>query len=83
MIILNPFLDQANRYFLLEFKGTENTIRVRQIKVMGRSSRNNLENILKLEDTFFLQNQICEIETLKVFRLLTNQVSEDLVFFSK
>ncbi|CAI9731993.1 E3 ubiquitin-protein ligase MYCBP2-like [Octopus vulgaris] len=70
--------DQKCRYMKLEMKGPDNSLRLRQIKVLGEIEGcdcriNNMKNPLKM------QQDNCEAETLKVFRLLTSQVFGRLI----
>ena len=64
----------TKRHIHLELKGPDQSLRIRQIKILG-----NLEderNALPVKKTSLqLQQDNCESETLKVFRILTSQVS--------
>ncbi|XP_037938854.1 E3 ubiquitin-protein ligase highwire [Teleopsis dalmanni] len=95
--------DDSYTHFRLEFHGPENTLRVRQIKLLGlpiamnsideelgkdyfgvNSSANtahvhSLKSNLKLANATRIQQQICEAETLRVFRLITGQVFGKLI----
>lgn len=86
--------DDSYTHFRLEFHGPENTLRVRQIKLLGLPNTLNLiddqlaehyglsvgsehrqghslKSHLKLTNATRIQQQICEAETLRVFRLIT------------
>lgn len=71
-------LDDSWTHFRIEFRGSENTLRVRQIKLLGVPAL--LEEIHqrhnpKLTNAFQIQQRNCEAETLRVFRLITAQVN--------
>lgn len=57
----------------LELKGPDNSVRVRQIKVLGNIEGESLK-IGKQYSSSMLQQKNCETETLRVFRLITSQV---------
>ncbi|XP_011290756.1 E3 ubiquitin-protein ligase highwire [Musca domestica] len=93
--------DDNFTHFRLEFTGPENTLRVRQIKILGLpaamcGSADQLTNPydlavnntsqgqafkynMKLTNAVRIQQQICEAETLRVFRLITGQVFGKLI----
>lgn len=60
----------------LELKGPDNSLRLRQIKVLGDIDGSTLV-VGKQESPLVMQQKNCEVETLRVFRLLTSQVSDD------
>ena len=60
--------------FKLEMKGPDNTLRVRQIKMLGGIKGASLA-VGKQQTPLVMQQKACEAETLKVFRLLTSEVS--------
>lgn len=69
--------DDSWTHFRIELSGSENTLRVRQIKLLGVPTL--LEEIHqrhnpKLTNAFQIQQRNCEAETLRVFRLITAQV---------
>lgn len=88
--------DDNYTHFRLEFTGPENTLRVRQIKILGLpaamcGSGDQLTNPydlathnssqvqafkynMKLTNAIRIQQQICEGETLRVFRLITGKL---------
>lgn len=90
--------NESYTHFRLEFHGPENTLRVRQIKLLGLPSvmsglddqfnehfggaqagasgnggLHTLKSNLKLTNALRIQQQICESETLRVFRLITGE----------
>ncbi|XP_069130438.1 LOW QUALITY PROTEIN: E3 ubiquitin-protein ligase MYCBP2-like [Argopecten irradians] len=66
------------RSIQLELKGPDHSLRVRQIKVLGDLEGEN-SSIPAKKSAQDLQQDSCEAETLKVFRLLTSQVFGKLV----
>ncbi|GFY47108.1 hypothetical protein TNIN_284731 [Trichonephila inaurata madagascariensis] len=62
----------------LELKGPDNTLRLRQVKVLGTQEGESI-NIGKKVTAIQVQQKNCEAETLKVFRLLTSQVFGKLI----
>lgn len=58
----------------VELKGPENTLRVRQVKVLGWKEGESIK-ILGQISASMAQQKNCEAETLRVFRLITSQVS--------
>lgn len=76
--------DDLNTHFRIELRGLENNIRIRQIKLLGYSldSKANQEQNLNLKrytNAHYIQQKYCELETLRVFRVLTNQVFGKLI----
>uniref|UniRef100_A0A336LRN5 RCR-type E3 ubiquitin transferase n=1 Tax=Culicoides sonorensis TaxID=179676 RepID=A0A336LRN5_CULSO len=72
--------DDSLTHFRLEFRGSENTLRVRQIKLLGYDIKGNKNPIdPKATSASYIQQLNCEIETLRVFRLLTSQVFGKLI----
>lgn len=67
------FLDsnEAMNFLKIEAKGPDNTLRLRQVKILGY-----LENPLLRQQprASSIQQKNCEAETLRVFRLITSQV---------
>lgn len=57
----------------MELKGPDNSVRVRQLRVLGYIEGETLK-IGKHYTASMLQQKNCEIETLRVFRLITSQV---------
>ncbi|ELU16916.1 hypothetical protein CAPTEDRAFT_222007 [Capitella teleta] len=58
----------------VELKGADNTLRVRQMKILSSA-----EALAASANHFVMQQKGCEVETLKVFRLLTSQVFGRLI----
>lgn len=81
------FVDENIAYIRLEFRGLENTLRVRQIKLMGTNRKLDDDALLKSQSKYTTSLQIqqknCEAETLRVFRLLTSQVFGKLILPSE
>lgn len=61
----------------IEMKGPENTLRVRQVKVLGWKEGETVKIAGQISASM-AQQKNCEAETLRVFRLITSQVSEIL-----
>lgn len=61
----------------MELKGPDNSLRVRQIRVLGEIEGESLK-VGKQLSAQTIQQRNCEAETLKVFRLITSQVSRSL-----
>lgn len=66
--------DQRHIVVGMELKGPDNSLRVRQIRVLGEIEGGSLK-IGKQLSAQTIQQRNCEAETLKVFRLITSQVS--------
>ncbi|CAH1777009.1 unnamed protein product [Owenia fusiformis] len=62
----------------LTMKGPDNSLRVRQVKILGQPAGENTLLAKQLSDQHY-QKKNCESETLKVFRLLTSQVFGKLI----
>lgn len=60
-------------FIRIELKGPDNTLRLRQVKVLGTQEGESIY-IGKKVTAIQIQQKNCEAETLKVFRLLTSQV---------
>lgn len=76
--------DESNTHFRIELRGVENNIRIRQIKLLGFSNdvklTQELSSIMKKNtNAHHIQQKYCELETLRVFRVLTNQVFGKLI----
>ncbi|XP_070133334.1 E3 ubiquitin-protein ligase highwire [Drosophila bipectinata] len=89
--------DDTCTHFRLELHGPENTLRVRQIKLLGMPTGSGASGVpeedhkhhaghhhhqqphLRLSHAARIQQQICEAETLRVFRLITGQVFGKLI----
>lgn len=63
----------------VELKGPENTLRVRQVKVLGWKDGESIK-ILGQISASMAQQKNCEAETLRVFRLITSQVGPDIFY---
>uniref|UniRef100_A0A671QW42 E3 ubiquitin-protein ligase MYCBP2 n=1 Tax=Sinocyclocheilus anshuiensis TaxID=1608454 RepID=A0A671QW42_9TELE len=62
----------------IELKGPENTLRVRQVKVLGWKEGKSIK-IAGHISASVAQQKNCEAETLRVFRLITSQVFGKLI----
>lgn len=62
----------------MELKGPDNSVRVRQIRVLGKIDSESLR-IGKQFSSYTIQQKNCEAETLRVFRLITSQVFGKLI----
>jgi RCR-type E3 ubiquitin transferase len=76
--------DESNTHFRIELRGVENNIRIRQIKLLGYSNDAKVNQDLsssmkKNTNAHHIQQKYCELETLRVFRVLTNQVFGKLI----
>ncbi|KAJ8666980.1 hypothetical protein QAD02_008642 [Eretmocerus hayati] len=73
-LILNP------RHIVVgfELKGPDNSLRVRQIRILGEVEGEVLK-VGKQQNALVIQQKNCEAETLKVFRSITSQVFGKLI----
>uniref|UniRef100_A0A8C2BF53 RCR-type E3 ubiquitin transferase n=1 Tax=Cyprinus carpio TaxID=7962 RepID=A0A8C2BF53_CYPCA len=62
----------------IELKGPENTLRVRQVKVLGWKEGESIKIAGQISASV-TQQKNCEAETLRVFRLITSQVFGKLI----
>lgn len=62
-----------NHIIKIELKGPENTLRVRQVKVLGWKDGESTKIAGQISASV-AQQRNCEAETLRVFRLITSQV---------
>ncbi|XP_034779596.2 E3 ubiquitin-protein ligase MYCBP2 isoform X9 [Acipenser ruthenus] len=62
----------------IELKGPENTLRVRQVKVLGWKDGESIKIAGQISASV-AQQKNCEAETLRVFRLITSQVFGKLI----
>ncbi|XP_070552183.1 E3 ubiquitin-protein ligase MYCBP2-like isoform X2 [Ptychodera flava] len=69
---------ENNKIIKVDLKGPDNSLRVRQIKLLGKLETESI-NIRPSVSTILKQQRDCEAETLKVFRLLTSQVFGRLI----
>lgn len=66
-----------NHIIKIELKGPENTLRVRQVKVLGWKDGESIKIAGQISASV-AQQRNCEAETLRVFRLITSQVDSEL-----
>lgn len=64
-----------NHIIKIELKGPENTLRVRQVKVLGWKDGESIKIAGQISASVSQQRN-CESETLRVFRLITSQVCD-------
>ena len=69
-----PYVESGLKCIKLELKGPDNTLRLRQIKVLGSSAAKSQDKPKPYINSIQIQQTNCEAETLRVFRLLTSQV---------
>ncbi|EDL00496.1 pam, highwire, rpm 1, isoform CRA_a [Mus musculus] len=67
-----------NQIIKIELKGPENTLRVRQVKVLGWKDGESTKIAGQISASV-AQQRSCEAETLRVFRLITSQVFGKLI----
>ncbi|KAE8626017.1 hypothetical protein XENTR_v10006480 [Xenopus tropicalis] len=67
-----------NNIIKIELKGPENTLRVRQVKVLGWKDGETIKIPGQISASV-AQQRNCESETLRVFRLITSQVFGKLI----
>uniref|UniRef100_W5MG66 E3 ubiquitin-protein ligase MYCBP2 n=1 Tax=Lepisosteus oculatus TaxID=7918 RepID=W5MG66_LEPOC len=67
-----------NHIIKIELKGPENTLRVRQVKVLGWKDGESIKIAGQISSSV-AQQKNCEGETLRVFRLITSQVFGKLI----
>jgi hypothetical protein len=65
--------DASHSVVRLELKGPDNSLRLRQIRVLGEVEGENLK-LGHQHSAQTIQQRNCETETLRVFRLITSQV---------
>ncbi|KAH0817635.1 hypothetical protein GEV33_005156 [Tenebrio molitor] len=68
-----PLTESIDSVIRLELKGPDNSVRVRQIRVLGKIEGESLK-VGKQYSATTIQQRNCEAETLRVFRLITSQV---------
>lgn len=84
--------DETFTHFRLELRGNENTLRVRQVKLLGvpvqvlggggadeLPALRQYHNSSRMTNAIQIQQRSCEAETLRVFRLITAQVFGKLI----
>ncbi|XP_074994929.1 E3 ubiquitin-protein ligase MYCBP2 isoform X29 [Calonectris borealis] len=67
-----------NHIIKIELKGPENTLRVRQVKMLGWKDGESIKIAGQISASV-AQQRNCESETLRVFRLITSQVFGKLI----
>jgi len=76
--VVNLIADDNVRVVRMELKGPDNTLRVRQIKVLGTpmdaTSSLMLEKAMSSPSNAVIASRKCENETLRIFRLLSSEV---------
>ncbi|KRT81356.1 hypothetical protein AMK59_5684, partial [Oryctes borbonicus] len=73
-----PIQGPQDSIIRLEMKGPDNSVRIRQIRVLGEIDGESLK-VGKQYNATTIQQRNCESETLRVFRLITSQVFGKLV----
>ncbi|XP_015122961.1 E3 ubiquitin-protein ligase MYCBP2 isoform X2 [Diachasma alloeum] len=73
-----PISNTRHNIIGLELKGPDNSLRIRQIRVLGEIDGESLRLGRQLSSST-IQQRNCEAETLKVFRLITSQVFGKLI----
>lgn len=81
--ICAPIREPGHTHFRIELRGLENTLRVRQVKLLGIAvgAKGEVKSGVssKLTNAGLIQQRNCETETLRVFRLITGQVFGKLI----
>lgn len=67
-------LEKSHSVIRLELKGGDNSMRIRQVRVLGRMEGESLK-VGRQHAAAVIQQKNTEAETLRVFRLITSQVS--------
>ncbi|KAK9891458.1 hypothetical protein WA026_014691 [Henosepilachna vigintioctopunctata] len=73
-----PIPDNNDNVVKIELKGPDNSVRVRQIRLLGSIDGESLK-VGKQYSSYTIQQRNCEAETLRVFRLITSQVFGKLI----
>lgn len=73
-------LDGRHGVIKLELKGPDNSLRIRQVRILGESGDSL---VIPQRSATTIQQRLCESETLKVFRLITSQVNLFIINPSK
>ncbi|CAH1132864.1 unnamed protein product [Ceutorhynchus assimilis] len=73
-----PITEPLDNVIRLELKGPDNSVRLRQIRILGKVEGEILK-VGKLYSAGTIQQRNCESETLRVFRLITAQVFGKLI----
>ncbi|KAG8222416.1 hypothetical protein J437_LFUL004875 [Ladona fulva] len=79
-----PIIDPSHRVIRLEVKGPDNSLRLRQVRVLGELEGESLRvgghtGGARQRTSMTIQQRCCETETLRVFRLITSQVFGKLI----
>lgn len=70
----DKYVDGNHSVIRLELKGPDNSLRLRQVRVLGEMEGEPLK-VGHQHSALTIQQRNTEAETLKVFRLITSQVS--------
>nr|CAD7199865.1 unnamed protein product [Timema douglasi] len=73
-----PILDARHSVVRLELKGPDNSLRLRQVRVLGEVDGESVR-LTRQHSATTIQQRNCETETLRVFRLITSQVFGKLI----
>ncbi|KAL3283868.1 hypothetical protein HHI36_018037 [Cryptolaemus montrouzieri] len=73
-----PISESNDNVMKIELKGPDNSVRVRQIRLLGIVDSESLR-VGKQYNSHTIQQRNCEAETLRVFRLITSQVFGKLI----
>ena len=65
--------DSDHQSLRVEIKGPDNNVRLRQVKLVGKSNDFPSPYLPNRGDSQRIQQSNCEVETLRVFRLITSQ----------
>ena len=69
-----PIVNAKHTIVKLELKGPDNSLRVRQVRLLGEIEGESLK-VGKQHSASSINQKNCESETLKVFRSITSQVN--------
>ncbi|XP_052124547.1 E3 ubiquitin-protein ligase MYCBP2-like [Frankliniella occidentalis] len=67
-----PILEANHSVIRLELKGPDNSLRLRQVRILGDMQGESTK--VRQRSALTIQQRNCEAETLRVFRLITSQV---------
>ncbi|KAK7473506.1 hypothetical protein BaRGS_00035259, partial [Batillaria attramentaria] len=73
---------ERRRHIQLELKGPDQSLRVRQVKILGALDDQDCAITVR-KTSLQIQQDNCEAETLKVFRILTSQEHMVSILFSR
>eukprot|EP00094_Tigriopus_californicus_P010528 TCALIF_10156-PA protein Name:"Similar to MYCBP2 E3 ubiquitin-protein ligase MYCBP2 (Homo sapiens)" AED:0.02 eAED:0.04 QI:14/0.77/0.5/1/0.88/0.8/10/0/4914 len=73
---ISCFMDNSDFSVVkIELKGPDNTLRVRQVRALGSEPRDRVAALVdQTPEMSLIQKNNCEVETLRIFRLITSQV---------